>query len=109
MGANLASVDLELIVVVEDAASSVVRHVNVLAVADIGEGEAPDDVGADGLNLVVLTPVHVGAACYAGAVEHMGGLDALDVGEDALTVLQASSRKVKVQALQRVCTQRSEL
>jgi hypothetical protein len=43
--------------------------------AGVREVEAADDIGADGLKLVSLTPVNVGAASLARCVEHMGGLD----------------------------------
>lgn len=66
-------------------------------------GEQGGCGGQPRAHLVVLAPVHVGTAGDAGAVEHVCGLDALDVGEDGLAVLQASGGKVELEALHARC------
>ena len=43
--------------------------------AQVAEVKHPYHVRPDSLGLVVLAPVHVGAACHAGGVEDVGGTD----------------------------------
>lgn len=66
-------------VVLEDAASGVIDEYESLVPANISKGEGADHVGPDGLHLVGLTPVDVGAACDTGGVENVGGLHSLQV------------------------------
>lgn len=77
-------------IVLEDAAGGVVDEDEALLPADVGEGEGADDVGADGLDLVGLAPVDVGASGDAGGVEDVGGVDGGDVGLEGGAVLEAA-------------------
>lgn len=77
-------------VVLEDASGGVVDEDEAFLPADVGERERADDIGADGLDLVGLAPVDVGAAGDAGGVEDVGGLGGGDVGLEVGPVLEAA-------------------
>lgn len=66
-----------------------VRHVDPKRVGHVRERQAPDHVGPDRLHAVRLAPVDVGPARQPCRVEHVGGLDALDVREHGRAVLEA--------------------
>lgn len=73
--------------------------VDTLQGAAVGQVERADDIGPYGVLLVVLTPVDVGAACAAGGVKDMGGLDTVELLHDLLAVLHANGGGVDVLAL----------
>ena len=88
-----------LLVILVNAPRSEHGNVDALEEAGVGEVEGADDVAADGGLLVVLAPVDVGAAGAAGGVEDVGGLDAVELGEDGLAVLHADGGGVDFFAL----------
>ena len=51
---HLSAVHWKLFVIVEDAASSIVRHVNTPLVAHISQGDTTEDIGSDGLLLQAI-------------------------------------------------------
>lgn len=65
------------VIIVEDAACAKIRHVHAPAGAHVRECEAADDVGADCLCFMCLTPVDVWTAGQTSCVEHMRRLDLL--------------------------------
>lgn len=77
------------IVVLKDATSGIKSMVNPFSIADVSNGEGAHHIGADGLLLVVLTPIHIGTAGHASGIEHMCGLDCLNLSQNALTVMGA--------------------
>lgn len=77
------------IVVLKDAASGVESMVNPFGIANVSNGEGAHHIGADGLLLVVLTPIHIGTAGHASGIEHMRGLDCLNLSQNAFTVMGA--------------------
>lgn len=83
--------DWVLLIVSVDAASSKDGAVNVLEEAAVGQVQGTDNVGANGILLVVLAPVNVWASSAAGAVEDVGWLDTLELSNDGLAVLHANS------------------
>mmetsp|Transcript_45931 Transcript_45931/g.143731 ORF Transcript_45931/g.143731 Transcript_45931/m.143731 type:complete len:257 (-) Transcript_45931:406-1176(-) len=90
-----------LVIVLEDAARRVEGHVDAAAGAAVGAVERADDVGADGLLLVVLAPVHVRAARHARRAEHVRRLLAVELRLEGLAVLQAHLAHHEVLALLR--------
>lgn len=86
-------------VVFEDAAGGVVDEDEAFLPAYIGERERADNIGADGLDLVRLAPVDVGAAGDAGGVEDVSRLDGGDVGLEVDPVLEAARPVDVVDAL----------
>lgn len=64
---------------------------DLLEETDIGQVQGTDDIAADGLLLVVLAPIDVGATSAASTVKNVSWLDSLDLSNDSLTVLHADS------------------
>mmetsp|Transcript_10106 Transcript_10106/g.43013 ORF Transcript_10106/g.43013 Transcript_10106/m.43013 type:complete len:333 (-) Transcript_10106:1150-2148(-) len=91
--------DLVLVVVLVDAPGGEVGDVHVVEERDVAQVQDPDDVRADGLRLVVLAPVHVGAAGDARGAQDVRALRALDVIDDRLAVLQARAAERPLVAL----------
>ena len=77
------------VVVFEYASRCVNGAVNSALVAQIGEVERADDVGADRLGHVILAPVDVWTAGDAGGHEDVGGLDVVELRGDVGAVLAA--------------------
>lgn len=48
---------------------------------------------------MVLAPVDIGTSRAAGSIEDVGGLDALELGDDSLAILHADRRGVDFLAL----------
>lgn len=87
------------IVVLVDAASGKDSNVNALEEAAVGQVQCADNIGTHRLLLVVLAPVDIGTSRAAGSIEDVGGLDALELGDDSLAVLHADRRGVDFLAL----------
>jgi len=77
------------LVVGVDTASGEDGDVNSLQVTAVGQVQCTNNVVSDGLLLVVLTPVDIGAASRTGSVEDVGWLDSLELSNDLLSVLHA--------------------
>lgn len=80
-----------LLIVCIDASSGENSQVDLLEETAIGQVQGADDIAADGLLLVVLTPIDIRATSAASAVENVGWLDSLELSNDSLTVLHANS------------------
>jgi hypothetical protein len=78
------------IVVLVDAAGSKDGAVDALLKAGVCQVKRSNDIGPHGSLLVVFAPVNVRPACAAGSVQDVGGLDAVQLGQDSLTVLHAN-------------------
>lgn len=87
------------LVVLENAPCGVVNEHKAAFTADVGECQRPHNVGADGLHLVGLAPVDVGAAGDAGGVEDVGGIDGGEVGFEGGAVLEAAGAVLEANAL----------
>ena len=87
------------VVVFEDAPRGIDRAVNAALVAEVGEVERADDVGADGFGHVVLAPVDVRTAGDAGGHEDVGGLDVVELRGDVGAVLAAGVGEDEFDAL----------
>lgn len=83
--------DWVLLIVSVDAAGGEDGAVDVLEVAAVGKAEGTDNVGADGVLLVILAPIDVWTASAASAVQDVGWLDTLELSNDGLAVLHADS------------------
>ena len=79
-----------------DAAGSEDGDVNALQEAGIGQVQGANDIVSDGVLLVVLTPVDVGAASGTSSVEDVSGLDLLQLGDDSFAVLHADGGGVNL-------------
>jgi hypothetical protein len=79
------------LIVLVDAAGSENSAVDVLEEAAVSKVEGADNIGADGVLLVVLAPIDVWAASAASAVQDVGWLDSLELSNDGLAVLHADS------------------
>lgn len=77
-----------IIIILKDATSGVVDQSDSILAADVGEGERAHHIGPDGLHLVRLAPVDVGAAGDAGGVEYVGRTGVGDVGGELGAVLE---------------------
>ena len=75
------------VIILKDAASGIQQMVDALLVADISHVQGSNDVTADSLSLVVLTPVHVGATSHTSGVEHMSRLVLLDLSLNSFSVV----------------------
>lgn len=80
-----------LLIVCVDASGGEDSQVDLLEETAIGQVQGADDIAADGILLVVLTPIDVGATSAASTVENVGWLDSLELSNDSLTVLHADS------------------
>jgi len=80
-----------LLVVCVDASGGENRQVDFLKETAIGQVQGANDIASDGLLLVVLAPIDIGATCAASTVENVSWLDSLELGNDSLTVLHANS------------------
>jgi len=87
------------VVVQVDAARGEDGAVDPALEAGVGQVQGADGVGAHGFLFVVLAPIDVGTAGAAGGVEDVGGLDAVQLGQDALAVLHADRRAEDLLAL----------
>lgn len=87
------------IVVLVDATSGKDSNVDAFEEAAVGQVQCTNNIGAHRLLLVVLAPVDIGTSCAAGSIEDVGGLDALELGNDSLAVLHADRRGVDFLAL----------
>lgn len=87
------------LVVLVDASRGKDSDVNAGQVAGVGQVEGADDIVAHRLLPVGLAPVDVGAAGGPSSVENVGGLDALELGNDSLAVLHADGGGVHFLAL----------
>lgn len=58
-------------IVFEDATGGEVNDDKATVTAHVSKGESTSHVSTDGLYLVSLTPVHVGASGDTGSVEHV--------------------------------------
>jgi len=83
----------EVIVVVENATSAKVSHVDILKLANIRKIEASDDVGANSLNLVGFTPINVGATSNTGSVQDVSRLVLLNISKDGSAIFKPSVTK----------------
>lgn len=86
-------------IVLEDASSGIVDENQAFLSADVSEREGSDDVGADSLDLVGLTPVDVWAAGDAGGVEDVSRIDGGDVSLEGGAVLEAAGAVDEVETL----------
>jgi len=86
-------------VVLEDAASGEVGHVDAAGLAGVAQGQHPRHVCADRLHLVALAPVHVRAARHARCVQHVCGLYPIQLLLHLLALLQATGGVVPVSPL----------
>lgn len=80
-----------LLIVCVDASGGENGQVDLLEETAIGQVQGADDIAADGILLVVLAPIDVGATSAASTVENVGWLNSLELGNDSLTVLHADS------------------
>lgn len=74
-------------IILIDAASRKDGAMYAPEVATVSQIQCANDIGPNGSLLVVLAPVDVGAPSAAGCVEDVGGLDAVELGHDLLSVL----------------------
>jgi len=79
---------------VENASRGQVGNVDLPQVAHVAQVEGPHDVTPHSLFLVVLAPVHVWPSGHAGAVEHVGGLVAVELFGKCLPVFHPDLRHV---------------
>jgi len=86
-------------VVLEDAASGEVGHVDAAGLAGVAQGQHPGHVCADRLKPVALAPVHVRTTGDAGGVEDVGGLDAVELRLELGALLQAEVSVAPVRPL----------
>lgn len=93
------SADRVGIIIVIDAASSKDGAVDVGQEATIRQVQSSDDVGTDGILLVVLAPVDVGPSSAAGAVQDMGWANPVQFGLDGLPILHTDRGHVDLFAL----------
>jgi len=70
-----------------DTSSGKDCDVDSLQVTAIGQVQCANNVVTDGLLLVILTPIDVGAASGTGSVEDVGWLDSLKLSKHLLSVL----------------------
>lgn len=94
-----SGLDRMIRIVLEDASSGIIDQNQASLPADVSESESPDDVGADGLDLVGLAPVDVGAAGDTGGVEDVSGIDSGDVGLEGGAVLETAGAVDEAEAL----------
>lgn len=87
------------IVVGIDTAGSKDTDVNATLLASVGQVESTDDIAADGGSFVVFTPVDVRTTCAACTVEHVCGLDSVQLLNDCFSVLHANGGGVDALAL----------
>lgn len=80
-----------LLIVGVDASGGENSQVNLLEETAIGQVQGADDIAADGVLLVVLAPIDIGATSAASTVKNVGWLDPLELSNDGLTVLHANS------------------
>lgn len=78
-----------LLVVGVDAAGGKDSEVDLLKEAAVRQVEGADNVAPDGLLLVILAPVDIGASGAASAVENISRLDSLKLSNDSLAILHA--------------------
>lgn len=86
-------------IVLEDTPGGEVDQDQAFLSAHVGQGQSPDHVGPDGLDLVGLAPVHVGPAGDPRGIEDVGGLHGRQVGNERRAVLEAARGVRKVYAL----------
>ena len=67
-------------IILKDTSSGIIDQDNTLISAHVSQSECSSNVGSNGLDLVGLAPVDVGAARDAGGVEHVGWLGSREVG-----------------------------
>lgn len=79
-----------ILVVLEDASGGEEHVVDAQHLTHIRHDKSADDVGADGLDAVVLAPVHVGAAGHTRGVEDVGRLILLDLAHKGLAIVCAA-------------------
>ena len=80
-----------LLIVCVDASGGENGQVDLLEETAIGQVQGADDIAADGILLVVLAPIDVGATSAASTVENVGWLNSLELGNNSLAVLHADS------------------
>lgn len=68
-----------LLIVLKDAARSIVNKHKPLRPADVGQSQRTHDISADGLNPMGLAPIDVRPAGDTGGVEHVRRLDCSQV------------------------------
>lgn len=73
--------------------------VDVLQEADISETQCADNVGSNGLLPVVLAPIDIWSASATSAVQNMGWLDPLELGDACFPILHANSGGVDLLSL----------
>ncbi len=77
------------VVVFENAPRGVDGAVDVPFIAQVGNVERADNVGADGVGFVILAPINVGTTGNAGGVEDVGGSDGVELRCHVGAVLDA--------------------
>lgn len=86
-------------IVLENAAGGVINENQPSLAAHIGQAQGSDHIGSNGLDLMRLAPVDVGAAGYTGGVEDVGRLHGGDVGLEGGAVLEATGPIRKIDSL----------
>lgn len=78
-----------LLVVLEDASRRVQRHVDPFQVTRLRQIQCPNNVRADRLHLVSLTPINVGATRHARCIQDVCRLHSVQLCKQRLPILQS--------------------
>lgn len=78
------------VIVFKNASRGIDGTVHVSLIAQIGQIQGSNDIGTNGFGLVCLTPINIGTSCNASGIQHVGGLNGVELLGQSLAIFQTS-------------------
>ena len=78
------------VIVFKNTSRGIDGTVDVSFIAQIGQIQGTNDIGTNGFGLVCFTPINIGTSCNASGIQHVRGLNGIELLGQRFAILQTS-------------------